>query len=148
MRGGVGFGVFSVAEGEPRVGFRAGDGVLDLAAAGLGAVFEARSLNPFLALGRSAWEDTLTRVDHLITGGAELVPLEQTSAYLPIEWKRSCRVAASSAAGAEWSRHENTRAFSTNAAVSVSSSARSSSAKTAAASRLRKPCSPFERTAW
>ena len=41
MNGAVGFGVFSVGGDEPRVGFRVGHGVLDLAAHGLGAVFEA-----------------------------------------------------------------------------------------------------------
>ena len=62
MKGAVGFGAFSTEGGARRVGFRVGESVLDLAAAGLGAVFEAPTLNPFLALGRSAWEDVLTRV--------------------------------------------------------------------------------------
>ncbi len=81
----VGFGVFSDAGGTPRVGFRVGDAVLDLAAAGLGAVFETASLNPFLALGRSAWEDTIDRVDQLVAGGAELLPLDDVRSHLPIE---------------------------------------------------------------
>jgi fumarylacetoacetase len=85
VTGGVGFGVFSVAGAEPRVGFRVGHGILDLAAAGLGAVFDARSLNPFLALGRSAWEETLTRIDQRVTGGAEIIPLEHATTHLPIE---------------------------------------------------------------
>ena len=55
MTGAVGFGVFSVGGDQPRVGFRVGHGILDLAANGLGAVFEAPALNPFLALGRSSW---------------------------------------------------------------------------------------------
>ena len=84
MKGAVGFGVFSVGDA-PRVGFRVGDGILDLARAGLGAVFEAPSLNAFLALGRSAWEDTLGRVDDLVVGGAELVPLADTETRLPFE---------------------------------------------------------------
>ena len=70
---------------EPRVGFRVGHGVLDLASAGLGAAFTAGSLNPFLALGRSAWEDTLARIDRLVTGGAEIIPLEQATTHLPVE---------------------------------------------------------------
>ena len=69
VKGAVGFGVFSVGDGTPRVGFRVGEGILDLAAAGLGAVFEAGSLNPFLALGRSSWEDTVARVEELVHGG-------------------------------------------------------------------------------
>ena len=85
MTGGVGFGVFSIEGDAPRVGFRVGHGILDLAAAGLGEVFTARSLNPFLALGRSAWEDTLARIDQLVTGGAEILPLEQATTHLPIE---------------------------------------------------------------
>jgi fumarylacetoacetase len=83
VTGGVGFGVFSIEGDEPRVGFRVGHGVLDLASAGLGAVFSAPSLNPFLALGRSAWEGTLARVDELVTRGADLVPLEQATTRLP-----------------------------------------------------------------
>jgi fumarylacetoacetase len=81
----VGFGVFSVDGDEPRVGFRVGDGVLDLAASGLGSVFEEATLNRFLALGRGAWEDTLSRVDELVSGGAELVPLASVTARLPLE---------------------------------------------------------------
>jgi fumarylacetoacetase len=83
--GGIGFGVFSVAGDEPRVGFRVGHGILDLATAGLGAVFTAPTLNPFLALGRSAWEDTLARIDQLVTDDAEIIPLEQATTHLPLE---------------------------------------------------------------
>ena len=83
MKGAVGFGVFSVAGDAPRVGFRVGDGVLDLPAAGLGAVFEADTLNPFLALGRSAWEDTIARVDELVSAGANLVPLDAATTRVP-----------------------------------------------------------------
>ncbi len=85
MNGAVGFGVFSREDGAPRGGFRVGDGVLDLSAAGLGSVFEAATLNPFLALGRAAWEDTLERVDQLVTGGAELLPLAEVTSHLPVE---------------------------------------------------------------
>ncbi len=85
MNGAVGFGVFSVGDAPPRVGFRVGGGILDLAAAGLGEVFEEASLNRFLALGRAAWEDTLARVDELVTAGADLVPVEQARVRLPFE---------------------------------------------------------------
>jgi fumarylacetoacetase len=81
----VGFGVFSRDGDEPRVGFRAGDGVLDLAAAGLGAAFESASLNPFLALGRAAWEDVTSRAQELVTAGAELVPAAEVETRLPLE---------------------------------------------------------------
>jgi fumarylacetoacetase len=83
VKGAVGFGVFSVGEGTPRVGFRVGERILDLAAAGLGSVFEASSLNAFLALGRSSWEDTVARVGELVTAGTELVPLERATSHLP-----------------------------------------------------------------
>ena len=46
MTGGVGFGVFSVGGDAPRVGFRVGHDVLDLAAHGLGAVFDAPTPEP------------------------------------------------------------------------------------------------------
>jgi fumarylacetoacetase len=65
------------------VGFRVGDGVLDLVSAGLGGVFEAASLNPFLALGRAAWEDTVERVDQLLSEGAPHVPLDEVTLHLP-----------------------------------------------------------------
>jgi fumarylacetoacetase len=83
VTGGAGFGVFSPHGDGPRVGFRVGHDVLDLAAHGLGAVFEAATLNPFLALGRSSWEDTIARIDELVGGGAELVPLEDVEVRLP-----------------------------------------------------------------
>jgi len=85
VTGAVGYGVFSRDGEAPRVGFRVGDGVLDLAAAGLGAAFEARSLNPFLALGRPAWEDVTARAQELVSSGAELLPLADALLQLPVE---------------------------------------------------------------
>ena len=85
MTGAVGFGVFSDAAGPARVGFRVGHGVVDLAAHGLGEVFSRPSLNAFLALGRTAWEDVVARVSELVEGGAVLIPLEDTTAHLPFE---------------------------------------------------------------
>jgi fumarylacetoacetase len=84
MNRAVGFGVFSTGGAPPRVGFRVAHGVLDLAAHGLGAVFEAPTLNPFLALGRSSWEDTIARVAELVEAGADLVPLEDAHARIPV----------------------------------------------------------------
>jgi fumarylacetoacetase len=83
VNGSVGFGVFSVGGDAPRVGFRVGHGVLDLAAHGLGAVFEAASLNPFLALGRTSWEDTLAHITQLVDAGADIVPLEDVAVGMP-----------------------------------------------------------------
>jgi fumarylacetoacetase len=85
VKGAVGFGVFSVGGDTPRVGFRVGDGVLDLAAAGLGDEFAAPALNPFLALGRAAWEGAVERIRGLMETGADLVPLADATPHLPIE---------------------------------------------------------------
>jgi fumarylacetoacetase len=83
METAVGFGVFSVGGDAPRVGFRVGRGILDLAANELGEVFEAASLNPFLALGRSSWNDTIMRIGELVEAEADLVPLEDADLHLP-----------------------------------------------------------------
>ena len=83
MNGAVGFGVFSTERQSPRVGFRVGQGILDLSAAGLGSVFAASSLNAFLALGRSSWEDAAGRVAELVQAGSEVVPLEHARVHLP-----------------------------------------------------------------
>jgi fumarylacetoacetase len=83
--GAVGFGIFADAGGPARVGFRVGHGVLDLSAHGLGDVFATASLNAFLALGRSAWEDVLVRVTELVDRGADVIPLEDTKVGLPFE---------------------------------------------------------------
>ena len=85
MKGAVGFGIFSAGGALPRAGFRVGDGVLDLVAHGLGSVFAGPSLAPFLALGRTAWEDTVARITELVTDGADLVPLEEVATVLPFE---------------------------------------------------------------
>jgi fumarylacetoacetase len=81
----VGFGVFSVEGQAPRVGFRVGHGILDLADSGLGRVFEEPNLNAFLALGRAAWEDVVGRVSGLVEGGHDVVPLEHATVHLPFQ---------------------------------------------------------------
>ena len=83
MNGAVGFGVFSVAGDEPRVGFRVGGGILDLTASGRDAVFSQPSLNAFLAAGRRAWEGALGRVAKLVESGHEVVPLDEATVHLP-----------------------------------------------------------------
>jgi fumarylacetoacetase len=83
VKGVVGFGVFSSGAEAPRVGFRVGDGVLDLS--GLGEAFEAPRLNDFLALGRASWEDVVARAVELVDSGAELIPLERVTEHLPFE---------------------------------------------------------------
>ena len=52
-----GYGVFSVAGGTPRLGWRDGDDVVDLSA--LGDVYVQPSLNALLALGPDAWAESL-----------------------------------------------------------------------------------------
>lgn len=83
MRGAVGFGVFSTTREQPRVGFRVGEGILDLAAHGLGEVFAESSLDRFLAQGRGAWEEALARIEALLEAGANLVPLSEATVHLP-----------------------------------------------------------------
>jgi len=76
----TGFGVFSVAGGEPRVGFRAGDEIRDLS--GLGEIFRRPSLNALLAQGRGAWEEALGRVRET---DLPRVPLAGATLHLPFE---------------------------------------------------------------
>jgi fumarylacetoacetase len=54
-----GFGVFTAGDGPARVGFRAGEEVVDLS--GLGGVFRQGSLNALLAQGPAGWADALGR---------------------------------------------------------------------------------------
>ena len=85
MNGAVGFGVFAVEGEPPRVGFRVGNGVLDLPANGFGSDFSTPSLNRFLALGRGAWEDVTGRCVARVRAGADLVPLERTRSQRPFD---------------------------------------------------------------
>jgi fumarylacetoacetase len=82
----TGFGVFSAAGEPPRIGFLAGDQIVDLAAAGLGAEFEQQSLNPLLARGRGAWEDALGQALELVEADeGPRVPLAHATLSLPFE---------------------------------------------------------------
>jgi fumarylacetoacetase len=85
MRGAVGFGVFSRGGDPPRVGFRVGGGVLDLASDGRDDVFAAPSLNPFLAEGRRVWEVVIERLLAQVAEGADLVPLDDVTLHAPFE---------------------------------------------------------------
>jgi fumarylacetoacetase len=79
-----GFGVFSSGGGPRRIGWRVGESVLDLAAAGLGDEFAQPLLNPFLARGRGAWEDAVARIDeHVRNGRGPLLALVDVELYLP-----------------------------------------------------------------
>ena len=77
-----GYGVFCRPGEEPRVGFRAGDSVLDLSA--LGDEFRQPSLNPFMARGPEAWRQARARID---AGDADsaAVPLADVELRLPFE---------------------------------------------------------------
>jgi fumarylacetoacetase len=75
-----GFGVFSTGGGTPRVGFRAGDEVVDLS--GLGEAFRQPSLNALLAQGPAAWQDALGRAQEQ---DGPRVPLAGATLLLPFE---------------------------------------------------------------
>jgi fumarylacetoacetase len=77
-----GFGVFSRAGDAPRVGWRVGDAVLDLA--GFGDEFAKPVLNALMARGRAAWEDAIGRIqEHVAAGGGPLLPLVEVELHLP-----------------------------------------------------------------
>ena len=91
------YGVFSHGDEGPRVGVRIGDSVLDLAPVAasemlpVSHVFEATDLNPFMALGRPAWESVRRWVTGLLTDETErglvepnLVPLDEVRMHLPV----------------------------------------------------------------
>ncbi|WP_129669500.1 fumarylacetoacetase [Phytoactinopolyspora endophytica] len=92
------YGVFSTEGEDPRVGAAVGDCVIDLAplaaVEGLegGHVFNQPSLNPFLALGRPAWEAVRGWLLELVTAESRrdlvephLVPLEATRLHMPFD---------------------------------------------------------------
>ncbi|MGN6252842.1 MAG: fumarylacetoacetase [Marmoricola sp.] len=77
------YGVFSTAGSAPRIGVRYGDAVLDLALALGDDVFGASTLNPFMALGRAAWDRTRARLVDALGGSPTLVPLAEATLHLP-----------------------------------------------------------------
>jgi fumarylacetoacetase len=82
----TGFGVFSGGGDLPRVGWRTGDHVLDLHAAGLGDVFAMPVLNGFTAQGRGVWESTLERVLAAVeAGAAPRLPLDEVRLHRPFD---------------------------------------------------------------
>ncbi|WP_307848576.1 fumarylacetoacetase [Microbispora oryzae] len=87
MSFGLPYGVFS-RPGEPRrVGVRVDDRVLDLAAALGDEVFAAPSLNPFMALGRTAWRAARRRVEAAVreSTAGDLIPLGEVTPHLPVD---------------------------------------------------------------
>ncbi|MFI7021256.1 fumarylacetoacetase [Micromonospora sp. NPDC049900] len=92
------YGVFRVGSGEPRIGVRVGDLVLDLAGAeeaGLvlaGGALRQPTLNAFLALGRPQWTAARQRITELLTEETHratveplLVSLAEVTMELPFE---------------------------------------------------------------
>lgn len=92
------YGVFSTDGEEPRVGVAVGDHVLDLAPVAAvesldgGHVFAQPSLNPFMALGRPAWDAVRGWVRELVTEEPHrdlvephLVPAESVTMHLPFQ---------------------------------------------------------------
>jgi fumarylacetoacetase len=92
------YGVFSHDGEDPRVGARIGDFVVDLAPLAAtqlfntGNVLQAATLNPFMALGRRAWQALRSWLVDLLSDPAErdeiepyLIPVEQVDLRLPIE---------------------------------------------------------------
>src|SRR5580700_503567 len=83
------YGVFSVGDGSARVGVRVGDIVIDLAVALGDEVFDAPSLNPFMATGPASWARARARITELIAGdllpGGAVRPLGDVQLTLPFE---------------------------------------------------------------
>jgi fumarylacetoacetase len=75
------FGVFSRPGEDRRVGFRAGELVVDLAP--LGGDFVAQSLNVLMARGRSAWVEATGRARELLERGDHVLPLGDVATHLP-----------------------------------------------------------------
>jgi fumarylacetoacetase len=75
-----GFGVFSVADTPPRLGWRDGDEVVDLAA--LGGAFGGPTLNALMAEGPAAWAAAL---DSARTHDGPRVRLADATLHLPFE---------------------------------------------------------------
>jgi fumarylacetoacetase len=86
--GNLPYGVFA-AGGGARVGVRAGDSVIDLAAALGDKVFDAPALNPFMAQGPARWASVRSRLTTLISAGdvpaAAIRPVDAVELRLPFE---------------------------------------------------------------
>jgi fumarylacetoacetase len=92
------YGVFSRGDDGPRVGVRIGDFVLDLAPLAAsemldgGQVFENPTLNPFMALGRPAWDNVRGWLTEMLGDENQrhlaepfLIPLAEVSLHLPFD---------------------------------------------------------------
>jgi fumarylacetoacetase len=83
------YGIFSVGEGDRRVGVAVGNRVLDLAGALDDPVFSAATLNPFLAAGPAVWERTAQQVGAVLTADGRAAPvlhaMDDVRLHLPVE---------------------------------------------------------------
>ncbi|RIV32631.1 fumarylacetoacetase [Micromonospora radicis] len=92
------YGVFRIGDGEPRIGVRIGELILDLAGAEAaelvlaGGALRRPTLNAFLALGRPQWTAVRQRITELLTDPAHrsaveplLVPVSEARMELPFE---------------------------------------------------------------
>jgi fumarylacetoacetase len=82
------YGVFSTGSGTPRVGVRAGDNVIDLAALLGGEVFATPSLNAFMAQGPARWASVRAEIQSRLAGDVPapaVHPVESVTLHLPWE---------------------------------------------------------------
>ena len=86
------YGVFSVGDGERRIGVRLGSTVLDLTRAEAddlilaGGALRQPSLNVLMGLGRPQWSAVRTRIIELAgTGDLQAVPLADVTLHMPFE---------------------------------------------------------------
>ncbi|MGI5324221.1 fumarylacetoacetase [Actinomadura nitritigenes] len=82
------YGVFSPDGGEPRVGVRVADSVVDLAAALGDGVFARPSLNAFMAQGHERWAEVREHVIDAVSDDlpdAAVHPLDAVTLHLPFE---------------------------------------------------------------
>jgi fumarylacetoacetase len=78
------YGVYSVEAQSPRVGVRLGDTVVDAERLTGRRELGRPSLNPFMALGPSAWREVREQVAERVED-AESVPLSEVTMHLPFE---------------------------------------------------------------
>jgi fumarylacetoacetase len=84
------YGVFSVGDGERRIGVRLGSSVLDLTRAEAdelilaGGALRQPNLNPLMSLGRPQWSAVRARIVEL-AGDLPAVPLADVTLHLPFE---------------------------------------------------------------
>jgi fumarylacetoacetase len=80
-----GFGVFSIGGDAPRLGWRAGDRVLDLTSGGLGEDAALAALNPLLERGPDAWSEAVGRAREIEAAGGPSHALDDVTLHLPFQ---------------------------------------------------------------